>query len=142
MIDLVKSLLPANVTVYDTSADDAGLNDLPYVVVIGGSGARSREESACGRDSALGNVIVRAVGLSRDSVMGVLYLLRDGLDRVEFTNQRGLHRLILDNHRSPRVDNSAVVPGTSRYPLFADDEYTIFTERLVDARGVDQSEEQ
>lgn len=138
MIDLVKSLLPANVVVHDSAATTADLARLPYVLIIGGRGVRSNEESACGRDSATGDVIVRVVGASRRSIMGVLEALRAGLDRQSYKDEFGLHRLILDGHRPPLPDTDATIPGTSNYPLFADDEYTIYTERLVNAGGVDQ----
>lgn len=138
MIDLVRRLLPASVPVHDTVATTADLSRLPYVLVIGGAGARSDEESACGRDSATGDVIVRVVGASRRSIMDVLTRLRAGLDRARFTDGYGVHSLILDSHRPPQADTDATIPGTGNYPLFADDEYTIFTERLVNAGGVNQ----
>lgn len=129
MIDLIKRLLPASVPVHDTVATTADLTRLPYVLVIGGAGARSDEESACGRDSATGQTIVRVVGASRRSIMDVLTRLRAGLDRVRFADSHGLHALILDSHRPPQADTDATIPGTGTYPLYADDEYTIYTER-------------
>ena len=129
MIDFIESLVPATVSVFDTEASEAGLADLPYVLLLGGEGVRSAEESVHGRDAADGDLTVRVVGSSRASVLGVLRVIRNGMDRQTLANEQGRHTFILDNHRPPRADTSATIPGTSLFPLMADDEYTILTSK-------------
>lgn len=125
IVEIVAGLLPENVAVFDTDASHADLARLPYVLILGRDGVRGEEETVMGRDSADGEVTVRAVGQSRWQVESVLARVRLGLDRRRRTVGGRLVDFTVVESRGLFVDRDVTIPGGSGSPMFADDVYEI-----------------
>ena len=125
MIDAIRTALAGEpFKVWDGDATPA--TEYPYVLVLGATPSRGREEdvAACSSQS---NVIIRAVGLSAAHARAALLLARARL--------RGLHaesdgvRWAFKFDSCPRhaqVDRSFIEPVSESHPVFIDDEYTVY----------------
>lgn len=112
-------------------SDATGATKYPYVLLLANAGGADAETSLGGpRGAVLDDFMVRAVGVSADSVRGVLGRTREVLtDRgrpVTFDTAAYRVTLTRDPGAVPvLVDRDVTVTGTSSHPLFATDHYTL-----------------
>lgn len=129
MKNLIADALGGQVAVYDTDASKHALTDLPYVVFIGGPGARDEEESMRGRDSARGELTVRFVAQSRRALYTMAARVREVLDQHTVSLPIGCTSFVLATCEGPFVDTTVAIPTDGTYPLYLDDIYQIYTDR-------------
>ncbi len=123
IITALKESLPF--PVWDTDATGADRSK-PYVVVLGSDGRLASETTFCGGDGE-DSLRIRHVGTSRPQVRELMKRTRAALHGKRFAGER-----IVDVRRDGNTDfiydPDLLVPGSSRHLIFADDEYTIFTQ--------------
>ena len=129
MKDLIAGALDGKVKVYDTDASKHSLADLPYVVFIGGPGARDEEESMYGRDSTSGELTVRFVAQSRQALYTMAARVRKALDQHTMLLPIGHTSFVLAACDGPFVDTTVAIPDAGTYPFYLDDIYQIYTDR-------------
>lgn len=129
--DALEALIPAGLSVFRGSAPDKpGEGDYPYVVLGGTGGTFTGESYAGDVDSLDLRFKLTYAGLSFDSVLSAISMVRAvlvGRKLVVPGWSAGMlrHESLLDI----TTDFDVTVPETSSHPLFAVDEFTVLSGR-------------
>lgn len=114
------------VEIFDEDATGATVDH--YILVLGATISRGREEDLGGQD-AQSDLIIRAVGVNARHARKILILARERLARARVETAAGWVSFRFDScPRSAQVDTVKPAAGTNTNRVFVDDEYTVFCE--------------
>ena len=129
MIDLIRArLADLGIPVFDSFVTDEDLQDT-YVLVVAPDFARGVNESLSG-DASQVDLIVRAVGVTPGQVRALVHSTRDRLRNVSAVSHGRRWAFHWDGSPRPVQSDRQAKNSQGTFPVWLDDEYTVFVEKV------------